>query len=307
MPSSTDVVRELRSSHQLWEPAAGLISLRGDALRLYRWLDDALRLLAMRQPADEWEVPPAIAFATLSHADYFASFPQWLTATAHLGASDAVLEQVANADDPADAAVSALQPCATALQPAVCYHVYAALHGQTLTAPHTCTLSGTCWRHEVGRFAPLERGWAFKMREIVCVGGPGDVAELRSRGIEEATSLAHRLGLRHELVQATDPFFAPTARGRALLQRVRALKHELMLPLGNGRTVAAASFNDHAQFFGEAFNIKDADGALAASGCSAFGIERWLLAVLVEHGTDPRNWPVPALQTAGTEEETWSV
>jgi hypothetical protein len=72
----------------------------------------------------------------------------------------------------------------------------------------------------------------------------------------------------------------------------------LLLPLGDGRSVAAASFNDHATFFGDAFDIRDGAGAPATSGCVAYGIERWLLAVLVEHGTDPRNWPVEPLQEA---------
>jgi seryl-tRNA synthetase len=293
------VVGRLRASGQLWQPAPGMVALRGAALRLYRSIEEAVRRVASRETADEWQVPPALPFETLRRADYFASFPQWLTAAAHLDASDAALEHIAGAADPAAAAVSALRPCATALQPAVCYHVYAALAGTTASVPRCCTVSGTCWRHEAGRFAPLERGWAFTMREIVCVGAARDVADFRERGIEAATELARELGLRPVLEQASDPFFAPSTRGRALLQRLRALKHELLLPLGDGRSVAAASFNDHAQFFGDAFDLRDASGAPATTGCVAYGIERWLLAVLVEHGTEPASWPLQPLQHAG--------
>jgi seryl-tRNA synthetase len=298
MRTAAEVIAQLRAAGELWEPAPGLVALRGDTLRLYRSLEEMVRLVASRETAEEWQVPPALSFETLARADYFASFPQWLTAAAHLDASEAVLEQVAGAADPAAAAVSALRPSATALQPAVCYHVYAALAGTTAGVPRRCTASGTCWRHEAGRFAPLERGWAFTMRELVCLGTPQDVAAFRTRGIDAAVALARQLELRPTLVQASDPFFAPSTRGRALLQRVRALKHELLLPLGDGRSVAAASFNDHATFFGDAFDIRDGAGAPATSGCVAYGIERWLLAVLVEHGTDPRNWPVEPLQEA---------
>jgi seryl-tRNA synthetase len=305
MHTAADVVARLRATGELWEPAPGLVALRGETLRLYRCLEEMVRLVASRETADEWQLPPALSFETLGRADYFASFPQWLTAAAHLDASEAVLEQIAAAPDPAQAAVSALQPSAIALQPAVCYHVYAALAGTTVLKPRCCTASGTCWRHEAGRFAPLERGWSFTMREIVCVGSAQDVTDFRARGIDAAAALAHDLGLRALLVQASDPFFAPSTRGRALLQRLRALKHELLLPLGDGRSMAAASFNDHAHFFGEAFDIRDGSGAPAASGCVAYGMERWLLAVLVEHGTDPRNWPAQPLQTSNDANHAW--
>jgi hypothetical protein len=82
-------------------------------------------------------------------------------------------------------------------------------------------------------------------------------------------------------VPAEDPFFAPTGRGRALLQRLKELKQELRLPIGDGETVAAASFNLHDRFFGEAFAISLPDGSPAFTACVAFGLERWLLASLV--------------------------
>jgi len=103
--------------------------------------------------------------------------------------------------------------------------------------------------------------------------------------------LASSLGLEHRIVIATDPFFAPTARGKKLLQRVKGLKHELMLPVGDGREIAAASFNNHEAFFGECFDIRQAGGEPAVSGCVAFGLERWLLAYLVAHGPDAAGWP----------------
>lgn len=90
-----------------------------------------------------------------------------------------------------------------------------------------------------------------------------------------------------ELATAEDPFFAPTSRGRALFQRINGLKQELRLAIGDGDTVAAASFNLHEQFFGEAFDIRLDDGSPAFSACIAFGVERWLLASLVAGASDP--------------------
>ncbi len=76
-----------------------------------------------------------------------------------------------------------------------------------------------------------------------------------------------------------------------MLQRLKGLKQELRLAVGDD-TVAAASFNLHEGFFGDAFDIRLPDGSPAASGCVAYGIERWLLAFLAAHGTSARDWPV---------------
>jgi len=122
------------------------------------------------------------------------------------------------------------------------------------------------------------------------VGDEDAVAAFRARGIEHARVLATTLAIDARLEEATDPFFRPTARGRELLQRLKGLKQELRLPVGDD-SVAAASFNLHERFFGEAFDIRLPDGTAAASACVAFGIERWTLAFLAAHGTDARHWP----------------
>jgi hypothetical protein len=68
------------------------------------------------------------------------------------------------------------------------------------------------------------------------------------------------------------------------------------VPLGEGgRSLAVASLNDHEIHFGEAFDLRLPGGAVASSACVAFGLERLLLAVLVQHGLDPAAWP-PALR-----------
>jgi hypothetical protein len=151
--------------------------------------------------------------------------------------------------------------------------------------PDRCivTAQGCCWRHERDRLAPLERGWSFTMRELVCIGTEAECVAFRDRGVKLARWLATGLALDSTVEPAEDPFFAPTSRGRALLQRVKGLKQELRLSIGDGETVAAASFNLHEQFFGQAFDIRLTSGEPAYTACVAFGLERWLLAALV-HG-----------------------
>lgn len=290
MWTASRVTEALRARGELWEPRPGLLSLRGDPLSLLRKIEWALETLAAGEGFPEWRLAPGLDLRTLARARYFESFPQWLTAAAHLSDDPETLERVARAADPAEAAADAVGAPDCALSPALCYHTYARLAGSTVTEVRM-TAHGTCWRHEGESLRALERGWAFTMRELVYVGEADETERFRRRGMALAQALASALGLRGEIEQATDPFFAPTARGMELLQRVKALKHELRLPLGGGRTVAAASFNHHESFFGESFEIRLDDGRPAASGCVAFGVERWLLAFLVAHGPDPASWP----------------
>jgi seryl-tRNA synthetase len=288
--TASRIVDVLRERGELWETTPGLVSLRGSALALLRSIEGLLATIARAEGLTEWRVAPGLDMRTLGRAEYFASFPQWLTAAGHLSDDERTLESVARAEDPAAAAARAVGEAGCALPPALCYHTFARLAG-TAVDEERMTAHGTCWRHEGNDLRALERGWAFTMRELVCVGRPEVVRSFRQRGVELAVLLAETLGLEHEIVVATDPFFAPTARGKELLQRMKALKHELVVPLGAGRTVATASFNDHERFFGEAFDIRTRDGASAASGCVAFGVERWLLAFLVAHGPDAAGWP----------------
>ena len=303
MNTAEQVIDELRARGELSQHASGLTALSGSALRLYHMMSRELDLLARSETAEEWHAPPALAFDTLARADYFASFPQWLTAVAQIDGSEEVLQEVADAPDPAEAAARALVPTQWALQPAVCYHVYAGLADTVLGGSRCISIAGTCWRREQS-YAPLERQWAFTMRETVCLGTASDVELFRQRGLGRALGLAERLGIPAEVATATDPFFAPTARGRSLLQRIKALKQELLLPLGDGRTVAAASFNHHERFFGEAFNIGLRDGTPASSGCVAFGVERWVLAFLVAHGVEAADWPQLQIATS-TQVASW--
>ena len=292
MWSSEAVVQVLRERGMLWEAAPGLVGLRGSLLALYRALEQAIAADVHAETNDEWRVPAGLTFETLARAEYFASFPQWLTVACHLSDDSGSLERVATAADPAAAIDHALARPDAALPPAVCYHVYAAASESTITSPTILTAQGTCWRHEGERLAPLERGWAFTMREIVCLGTAEDVESFRRRGLGRTEARARKLGLDATVVEANDPFFAPTARGKALLQRVKALKQELVCPLGPDRSLAIASGNNHECFFGEAFDIRLPDGTTAASACVAYGIERWTLAYVIAHGPDPDAWSV---------------
>lgn len=164
--------------------------------------------------------------------------------------------------------------------PAACYHVYPALQGRRLEAPELVTLVATCGRNE--KDAGPGRLRQFRMREVVFVGPAAWVSRTRDEWMTRASELARSLGLDGSLEAATDTFFGDPGRGRRLLQQLKRLKYELRMNAG-GVVLAVSSFNLHESFFTSRFDIAMADGTTAASGCAAFGIERWALAYLRRH------------------------
>jgi hypothetical protein len=124
------------------------------------------------------------------------------------------------------------------------------------------------------------------MREIVFVGSAGWVREQRQEWMDRILAFAQSLRLAVQLDLATDSFFADgEARGRKLLQQIKSLKFELRAHMGaEGAPLAISSFNLHERFFSRRFGLRLDDGTDAYSGCVAFGLERWALALAVTLG-----------------------
>ena len=180
---------------------------------------------------------------------------------------------------------------------AACYAVYAGHSTVRLgTTPVFVTTRSRCFRDETDLQPSLGRLRVFEMREIVVLGSRPEVEHFRKQMIDRVGGLLSALDLTGHIEIASDPFFlqgpGKESRGRRLMQQVLPLKYELQLSLDEGgRSCAVASFNHHLDFFGRRFGIRLASGATAHTGCVAFGLERWVLAFLAQHGTDHRAWP----------------
>src|SRR5438128_11685379 len=92
---------------------------------------------------------------------------------------------------------------------------------------------------------------------------------------ERIQAFSGALGLAVEIEVATDPFYRRDDP-RVAMQRLFPVKEEFVY----GGNVAFASLNYHRNFFGERCAISTADGSPAFTSCVAFGIERWLYAML---------------------------
>lgn len=267
----------------------GYASYSGVALVLLRRLDALFRAWAGEWSAEEHVFPPFLPAAELDKVDYFRSFPQLATFPVSLAPDEQNLAAFAETACSRDGALTLgrLQPVREVLTPAACYHFYVRLQGRTLERPVYLTTCATCFRSE-REYTALERQWSFSMREIVCIGGFEDVVAFLDAAKARLVEFAARYALPAALELATDPFFGGERHPKYVAQKLAPTKLELLFQ----RRLAIASVNVHRNFFGERFDIAYA-GSPAYSGCVAFGLDRWIAAILATYGDDPGAWPEP--------------
>jgi hypothetical protein len=267
--------------------ANGQMGLSGAPLQLYRELDGVFATWAAQQSAVEHQFPPILPARDLETIDYLSSFPHLATFPVTLDRDEANLARfVEKRGGAEDLKLTGLARVRDVLTPAACYHFYVQYRGRELDAPLHLTTRATCFRQE-SNFVPLERLWSFSMREIVCIGSLAEVQDFLDRNRRIIDGLVQRLGLPASWMNATDPFFRPAQNPKHLAQRLDPVKSELVF---DGR-LSLASVNLHRNYFGEAFRIAR-EGQHAFSGCVAFGIERWIGAIVSAFGPAPERWPV---------------
>jgi seryl-tRNA synthetase len=243
-----------------WTSVGGEVQLGPRMTALIDWLDSRFVALAMETGAQEMPVPQFIERSVLEQAGHFDSFPDQV-----------ILDKNRN----------------RCLSPATCYHCYANLAEASLRQPGMWTCISRCGRAEGKQ--ELGRLRTFMMREIVLVGAPDWLRQQRRNWMDRMLAFATSLQLMVTLEPASDPFFAAgAARGRMLLQQIKQLKYEIRARLAAcGTELAIASFNLHETFFSRRFGFGLANRTATHSGCIAFGLERWALALAIQLGPEP--------------------
>lgn len=254
----------------------GQVALRGELLAQWQSLDTTFREWGSAHAAEDIQFPSFIAVHELQKMHYLQSFPHLATFAVNVSREQGALLRFSQ--QPIDARdesvrLNELEPVREVLTPAACYHIYLYLQGQELERAQYITTRNTCYRKEA-YYVPLQRQWAFNMREQVCLGGEQEVDRFLEHYQQKISNYARQCGLDASWQAATDPFFLPEQNASYLAQRLFPVKQELVLDNG----LAIASLNRHAQHFGRHFNIAY-QGQAAFSGCVAFGLERWLYAM----------------------------
>jgi seryl-tRNA synthetase len=267
---------------------------------LYEDIVDRITALVSSLRAPEAEVlrfPPVMSRQDLERAGYLRSFPNLLGCVAVLDGGEGEIRQSLDRYEMGGDWTDSLTTADLVLSPAACYPVYP-LAARRGTLPHgglVFDVACDCFRREPSTH--LDRMQSFRMREYVRIGSPSDVLAFRKSWMERAEMLAEELALPARIVPASDPFFGREGQMRGISQIQQALKFELLIPTWSGeRHTACMSFNYHQDHFGAVWDIRDAAGGTAHTGCTAFGIDRLAVALFCNHGVATSQWPARVRQ-----------
>ncbi|GIQ69363.1 aminoacyl--tRNA ligase-related protein [Xylanibacillus composti] len=290
----------VRQPAQSWAAAArsslGGLQLEGDEVGLAQAFDRIFLEIALKSGASQRKYPSLMTTKQMKMGGYLAHFPQHMYGVSEIAHDDAVLRSYREQSDEQKESGAFLQPSGYFLQPCLCFHVYEELARTGVSRVESLsvyTAAGSCFRHEHrSRLSPT-RLREFAMREIIYIGEPERVAEIREQLIGLTWSLFEALGLQGYIESATDPFFYEDDSVLMYQQSAHALKYELR-SAGNGQPdFSIASFNLCGHVLCEAFGVKSCghDQSSLHSGCTGFGIDRWVQAFLYAHGRESGRWP----------------
>ncbi len=155
--------------------------------------------------------------------------------------------------------------------------------------------SGWTYRWEGGGAKGLDRVHEFQRIECVWLSNPEEVTKIRDETLDLSHKLANELKLEWYTEIGDDPFYL---EGRKSDDRKIEFpdipKYEMRLKVpGREKGVAVVSANVHGTHFVEGFSIKEAHKHKIWTGCTGFGITRWLFGFLSQKGFNKENWPTP--------------
>jgi seryl-tRNA synthetase len=260
----------------IFQASGGLRTLGPEGVALFRALDQQFLRWADACSAIEKHYPVLMRVEDLARFDYFRNFPH--IALCGCGIRHEEQENYAHrTGSVSEIPTDHLTAADHVLAPAACYNIYLDYQDAALTADLKVTTIAQCHRNET-HYKGLARLRSFSMREIVCIGSADGVKRHVSELKQTVTRFLDAIGLPFVVDIATDPFFDRSSE-RAVASRLFPTKEEVQY-VGE---VAIASFNFHRNFFGERCGIT-IEGEPAFSGCVAFGVERWIHALVDHYG-----------------------
>ncbi len=184
------------------------------------------------------------------------------------------------------------------LAPAQCEPFYQFFEGEVIDVDKPVMFfdrSGWTYRWEGGGARGLDRVNEFLRVECVWIGSPEFVEETRDKTLKYAEKLAQKLDLEYWVEVGDDPFYL---EGRKKEDRgiefPEVPKYEMRLWLPHikdeRKGVAVTSANVHGTHFVEGFRIKDYKGRKVWTGCTGYGITRWVVGYLAQYGFDFDDW-----------------
>src|SRR5579863_863247 len=244
--------------------------------------------------------PPVMSRRQVEKSGYLKSFPHFLGCVSCLAGQEPEVRAAVDRHEAGEDWTPALSAADLVLSPAACYPVYPLVASRGRVPPEGLLfdVACDCFRREPSK--DLDRLQSFRMREFVRMGTPEQIDDFRQRWMIRAQEIAAQLGLTWRIDHASDPFFGRGGKLMAVSQVEQALKFELLVPVRSAEEpTACMSFNNHHDHFGGAWNLRLAGGAVAHTGCVAFGIDRLALALFATHGIELPRWPTAVRKALG--------
>lgn len=167
--------------------------------------------------------------------------------------------------------------------------------------------SGTSMRYESGGIHGIERVDEFHRIEIIWVGTPEQVREVRQKIVDRYKKIFNEiLELEWRMAWVTPWFMAQEGlhglAGEGRERDVGTIDFEVYLPYRGSRDESEwlefQNASNNGDKYPQGFNVKVRRGGLW-SGCTGIGLERWLVAFLAQKGMDPKKWPPGFRERAG--------
>ena len=266
--------------------------------RVARAVGEYVSAAGRSEPMRRLHLGPVAARSTLEASGYVTSFPNLVGVVSSFAGTEADVPAFLETLEAGGDWLDQTAPTDVAMCSAGCHPVYPLVAGDELEdGGRRFEVQTWCFRHEPS--LDPARQQTFRQHEFVYLGSADGAVAHRDRWLERGRALLEGLGLAVDVVVANDPFFGRGGRLLAASQRTKELKFELVAPISSAQPGAVSSANYHEDHFGEAFSIRQHDGAHAHTACIGFGLERISLSLFYRHGLDVEAWPVVTLARLG--------
>lgn len=289
-------IDNLISDGTIHESHQGVFLWREPLSLFFQFLDDALvRRFAMPFDASEEKFPNVIGTKELIKTNHLSSFPEHLNFVSNIEPELDTLDTFglnAKAADSLDFINAQIMDTPQLIHnPSTCYHCYSSRAGQKINKNTVITALASCHRYEGANHKQLGRLMEFSLREVIFLGEPNFVRETRLECLKLIQVFARDWEIGGVLQSENDPFFTSDFEVMAEHQRKMKMKYEYRAHISDDDDgLAILSSNLHGLTFSKTFNIDGEDWPVH-TGCLGFGLERMVIALIAQHGVNPRSWP----------------
>jgi len=162
-------------------------------------------------------------------------------------------------------------------------------------------MGGWTWRNEAGGVEGLVRTNEFLRLEMVFLGTPDEVTEIRNKIVDSTLEVIDKdLDMEWRIVAGAPFYLSPQEASKRMIDvshinKIPTLDIEVYLPYRGSREeaewleITAASV--HRDFYVRNFKIKEAKDRDIWTGCTGHGLTRWVAGFLARHGFEFDDWP----------------